>query len=261
MSTGPVSPLALERYELKYLIPHTLVEPISRFIEPYCEMDYYSKISPDTFYTINSLYLDSPSCFILRSKETANAFSFNIRIRSYGENPEPPYFFEIKYKLREFVKKRRAKVFHPQWREILESGCIPEDFEQTSRDNLENFLFMKMVYNVEPVILTQYRRRAYLSTVDDYARITFDRDLRYQETRFWDICPDPRLLSHYDQPDFFEEPGCNVVLELKCEKKIPHWMVDLIRRFQLRSGSFSKFGNSMMTLHGVPEWTTPGPLY
>lgn len=261
MSGGPVSPLALERYELKYLIPHTLVEPISRFIEPYCEMDYHSQVSSDTFYTINSLYLDSPSFYILRSKESANAFSFNMRIRSYGEIPQPPYFFEIKYKLREFVKKRRAKVSHPQWRQILETGWVPEDFESASRENLENFLFMKMVYNVEPVILTQYRRRAYLSTVDDYARITFDRDLRYQETRSWDVHPDTRLLCHYDNPDHFEEPGCNVILELKCEKKIPLWMIDLIRRFDLRSGSFSKFGNSMATLYGVPEYSTPGPLY
>ncbi|ASD64671.1 polyphosphate polymerase domain-containing protein [Bdellovibrio bacteriovorus] len=259
--SGPVSPLALERYELKYLIPAALVDPISRFVETYCEMDYYSTVSSDKHYTINSLYLDTPSLYLLRFKEAANAFNFNMRIRSYGDSPKPPYFFEIKYKLREFVRKKRALVHDENWAEILEWGKIPEHIQGSSRQNLEEYLRVKMSYNVGPVILTQYRRKAYLSVVDDYARVTFDRDLRYQEMNEWCVRPDGRLLSHYDHPESFEEPGCNVILELKCEKKIPYWMVDLIRRFELESGSFSKFGNSMATLLGMPEVLAPGPLY
>lgn len=259
--SGPVSPLALERYELKYLIPLQRVDPISQFVERYCEMDYYSQVSPDLFYTINSLYLDTPSLYILRFKETANAFNFNMRIRSYGECPKPPYFFEIKYKLRDFVRKKRARVDSQDWMDILEWGHVPPEMEAGSRHNLENFLFMKQTYNVEPVILTQYRRKAYLSVIDDYARVTFDRDLRYQEMNRWCVTPDERRLCHYDHPDSFEEPGCNVILELKCEKKIPLWMIDLIRYFQLEQGAFSKFGNSMQTHLQLPEVLRPGGLY
>ncbi|MNK19529.1 VTC domain protein [compost metagenome] len=259
--TGPISPLALERYELKYLIPLDLVAPISRFVEAYCDMDYYSQISPDQFYTINSLYLDTPSLYILRFKESANAFNFNMRIRSYGEFPQAPYFFEVKYKLRDFVRKKRAKVNCENWGELLEFGHPPDNLESDSLDNFENFLFMKMTYNVGPVILTQYRRKAYISHVDDYARVTFDRDLRYQEMNEWCVKPDEKRLAHYDHPESFEEPGHNVILELKCEKKIPLWMLDLIRRFDLVGGSFSKFGNSMATHLGQPEVLAPGILY
>lgn len=260
MST-PISPLALERYELKYLIPLEMVAPISRFVETYCYMDHYSQISPDQFYTINSLYLDTPSLYILRFKENANAFNFNMRVRSYGDAPKPPYFFEVKYKLREFVRKKRAKVDDESWGELLEFGFFPLNLEESSKENFENFLFMKMTYNVEPVILTQYRRKAYISQVDDYARVTFDRDLRYQEMREWCVKPDEKMLSHYDHPESFEEPGCNVILELKCEKKIPFWMLDLIRRFDLVGGNFSKFGNSMATHLQQPERLCTGPLY
>lgn len=260
MST-PVSPLALERYELKYLIPLEMVEPISRYVEKYCDMDYYSQISPDQFYTINSLYLDSPNLYLLRFKEASNAFCFNMRVRSYGENPKPPYFCEIKYKLREFVRKKRAKMNCERWSEYLISGETPPGLEADSAANFENFLFMKMTYNVEPVILTQYRRKAYISNIDDYARVTFDRDLRYQEISDWCLKPDDRMLSHYDHPEAFGNSGCNVVLELKCEKKIPLWFIDLIQRFNLMGGSFSKFGNSMATLYSRPEVVTPGPMY
>lgn len=259
--SGPVSPLALERYELKYLIPPELVGPISRFVETYCDMDYYSEISPDQFYTINSLYLDTPNLYLWRFKEMANAFNFNMRIRSYGDNPKPPYFFEIKYKIREFVRKKRAKILTDNWADILTEDCIPSEMDEASRGHLGDFLRMKITYNVAPVILTQYRRKAYISHADDYARVTFDRGLRYQEMSDWCLKPDEDMLSHYDHPDSFEEPGRNVILELKCEKKIPIWMVDLIRRFELVGGSFSKFGNSLETHLTVPGVSVPGTLY
>lgn len=256
-----ISPLNLERYELKYLIPVDLVEPISRFIESYCRMDYYSEIAKDHYYKINSLYLDTPNLYLLRYRETADAFSFNMRIRSYGDGEKPPYFFEIKYKIRDFVRKHRSLISSEKWSDILENDIIPENLAGASRINLENFLRVKMTYNVHPVILTQYRRKAYLSDLDDYARVTFDCDLRYQEMDRWIVSPFEKDLSHYDHPYSFELPEQNVVLELKCEKKIPLWMIELIKRFQLVRSSFSKYGNSMNTLLGVPELFAPSLPY
>lgn len=259
--SNEVSPLNLERYELKYLISPDMVGPISKFVEAYCSMDYYSQIAPDHCYKINSLYLDSPSLYIFRSKETADAFHFNMRVRSYGDGTKGPYFFEIKYKLRDFVRKKRAKVPDENWADILEYGQIPRGFDPLSVENLEEFLFMKMTYNVGPVILTQYKRKAYLSDVDDYARVTFDMALKYQEVFDWQVCPNEKLMSNYDHPECFEEPGNNVVLELKCEKKIPMWFIDLIQRFQLNRGNFSKFANSMTTHLTIPQVLSSGPLY
>ncbi|MGZ3770764.1 MAG: polyphosphate polymerase domain-containing protein, partial [Bdellovibrio sp.] len=256
-----ISPLNLERYELKYLIPLRLVEPISRFVETYCQMDYYSEMAQDNYYTINSLYLDSPSLYLFRYKETADAFSFNMRVRSYGTGEQPPYFFEIKYKIREFVRKHRTLVADLNWSSILENEVIPDGLTSESKKNLEDFLRVKITYNVAPVILTQYRRKAYISREDSYARVTFDRDLRYQEMKDWQVAPDECLLTHYDHPYIFELPEQNVVLELKCEKKIPTWMIDMIKKFQLVRSSFSKYGNSMITYCQIPEVVAPGILY
>lgn len=256
-----VSPLNLERYELKYLISPDLVEPISRFVESYCQMDHYSEVAEDHYYTINSLYLDTPRLYLLQYKESADALSFNMRVRSYGSGEKPPYFFEIKYKIRDFVRKHRAMISCSEWSDILESDFIPDSLNGASRINLENFLRVKMTYNVRPVILTQYRRKAYLSLVDDYARVTFDRDLRFQEMDRWVLCPHERDLIHYDHPDSFELRGQSIVLELKCEKKIPIWMIELIKKFQLVRSSFSKYGNSMATHLGIPDVVAPGILY
>lgn len=261
MTSQPVSPLALERYELKYLIPLEMVEPISRYVETYCEMDYYSQISPDLYYTINSLYLDTPNLYLWANKEMAGAYSFNMRVRSYGDTPQAPYFYEIKYKIREFVRKKRAKVDSENWMEALVEGFLPTHLDPASAANFQDFLYMRWTYNVEPVILTQYRRKAYLSLIDDYARVTFDRDLRFQEELEWNVKPHEELMCHYDHPEAFESPGQNVILELKCEKKIPYWMVDLIKHFDLELANFSKFGNSMNTLKANPGILLPGDLY
>jgi hypothetical protein len=245
MSGVPVSPLFLERYELKYRIPMSMVKPICNFIDAFCEMDHYSATSPDHFYTINSLYLDSPRLYFLRQKEAGVSNRFSMRIRSYGDDPKPPYFFETKYKLREFVKKRRGKVKLDNWAELFDRPELVSGLEDDSQANVQHFLDIASIYNVSPVIFAQYRRLAYLSTIDDYARVTFDRDLRYMSTNEFTVRPEEKRMCHYDNLDAFIEPGTNVVLELKCERKVPVWIVDLIKHFDLTQGSFSKYHASM----------------
>ena len=51
----------LERLELKFHIPETMVEPISNFASIYCSPDKYSRDAEGGVYTVNSLYLDSPN--------------------------------------------------------------------------------------------------------------------------------------------------------------------------------------------------------
>lgn len=243
-----VSPLFFERYEIKYLIPYRLVDPISEYVKAYCDMDYYSEISPDSFYTINSLYLDSPVHTFYHAKDDAVPKRFNMRIRSYGDEPKPPYFFEVKEKTADFVKKRRAKVNTADIKSILEGTYKPEDVDMPSKKNLDSFLSLAQIYNVQPQVLTQYRRRAFLSNVEDYVRITFDIDLKCKEEQSFNLWPNPREMLNYDSSLIFDD-GVNseslAILELKCESRVPLWYLDLIRVFELERASFSKYGNSL----------------
>lgn len=239
-----VSPTVLERYELKYLIPFEMVAPISKYVEQYCILDYFSEISPDQFYTINSLYFESPNFYFMRAKENATA-RYSLRARSYGDTPKPPYYLETKEKIAEFSKKRRGKVPVENWSDIFLNPNNLGSFDYTQDKHIMHFLHLTQLHNASPIILTQYRRKAYLSTIDDYARVTFDRSLRYREERNYDINPNFGMTS-YDHPDTFGDPGSNVILELKCERKIPMWIVDLIRVFELTRKGFSKFEGSMI---------------
>lgn len=253
MAQGPVSPLTLERYELKYLIHESMVEPIARYVATFCEMDYYSQISPDGFYTINSLYFDTPGFHLLKAKENQTA-RFSLRVRSYGDDPKPPYYFETKEKVQEFSKKRRGKVPLENWGAIFTEPQTVRDFDFEADPHIRYFLGLVSSYGASPVILTQYRRLAFLSTVDDYARVTFDKTLRYRRETDYNVAPTERSMLNYDHPDTFGCPGANVILELKCERKVPVWFVDLIKRFDLVRQGFSKFGGSMTECY-----STQGP--
>jgi hypothetical protein len=253
MAIKPVSPLNLDRYEIKYLIPMAMVQPISEYVEQFCEMDYYSQISPDNFYVINSLYLDTLSKYVLRKQQNVeHAFSC-FRIRSYGANPKLPFYVESKQKIGEFCKKRRGKITFENIEDLFTKPNDIPGFDPYADKNVASFLEKHTTLGLEPKILTQYRRKAYLSTCDDYARITFDRDLRFMEETTYNVVPDESRMSHYDQPDAFAwyGSGANVVLELKAERKIPIWMVELVRRFDLTRGNFSKYKNSMIEMQAL----------
>lgn len=251
MATGPVSPLVLERYELKYLIPFHLVAPISAHVEKYCELDYYSRISPDGFYTINSLYFETPNYHFLRAKENQTA-RFSLRVRSYGDTPQAPYYFETKEKIGDFSKKRRGRVPFENWQDLFLNPEGVKDFDPSADANLAHFLKLVDEYGASPAILTQYRRKAYLSTIDDYARVTFDRSLRYRAETGYDVIPTESTMLNYDHSETFGRPGVNVILELKCERKVPVWLVDLIHRFELVREGFSKFEGSMVECYSPP---------
>jgi hypothetical protein len=114
------TPQVLERYELKYTIPLDMVEPMCRFIEPYCSLDEYSEKSSDRYYIVNSLYFDTPNFHFFYNKDHECLERFNMRIRSLGETPQPPYFLEIKKKRRDIIKKYRAKIFETDVKKAVE---------------------------------------------------------------------------------------------------------------------------------------------
>lgn len=236
------------RHELKYVIPAALVEPICHFIRPYCEEDKYSQLSPDGTYPITSLYLDTPQDRVIHSKFAGLANRYSLRVRSYSTTGAFPYFLEIKQKVRGFTKKMRCALTQADWNETWD----PEYPDWLGRGtfskgrNYDLFLHLTTSIGAKPKYLTQYRRRAFFSLVDDYARVTFDSALRYQLRDFYDLCPyDPEMLG-YDHEICMDQEDSSVVLELKSTPQIPIWMSDLVATFGLEQGGFSKFGNAYL---------------
>lgn len=244
-------PPTIERHELKYAIPLRYVEPICRFIEPYCELDYHSSIAADNYYLINSLYFDTRGLEFLRQRIYGKDGRFNMRVRCYGEQGEAPYYLEIKRKNGFIGKKFRATASADEWPAIVvDPGYrVPAEDSGKNRDNKEFFLRMATSYAIEPKLLTQYRRRAFVSNVDDYARLTLDVSMKYRAQEHYSLLPDSGMISYDNETIFAREMVCDaaVILELKCNiGQVPTWMLDLIAHFDLKQQGFSKYMNSFM---------------
>ncbi len=241
----------LERHELKYLIPYEYVEPITRFIAPYCQLDYYSELADDQFYAVNSLYFDTHNLEFLQNRMYGMHSRINMRVRAYADGTKAPYFMEIKHKKGAVVKKYRATASEEEWPAILtDPGYrIAETEQGVDRKNKELFLRLATSYAIEPKILTRYRRRAFFSTVDAYARVTMDIDMQCRpEDRHTLVVGND--LYNYDNETIYATntyTDANVVLELKSNiGEVPVWMLDLIQAFNLKQEGFSKYMNSTL---------------
>jgi SPX domain protein involved in polyphosphate accumulation len=242
------SPLFFHRYELKYHIPYFLIYEIRKYIEVYCSMDPYSEEEPDNFYTINNLYLDTYDYILLRRRLNKEDRRFNLRIRAYGDGTFAPYFLEVKYKQNGKVQKYRHPLKLDQWKTFAENAeqyifpALPEDFVKNN-DNYNKFESIIHSIYARPQIQTQYKRLAYFSNYDDYARITFDKELVYKENNTYSF--NMGDFSYYDHNMNFD-PYSNIILELKCTTSVPSWFLDLIKVFNLERSSFSKYAGAML---------------
>ena len=164
----------------------------------------------------------------------------------------------MKFKSKGFIKKKRAKVYGDDWANDL-NGIVDPDFEGLgiNTDYENTFLRLATAYNAGPKVFTQYRRKAYLSEYDDYARVTFDRNLRYTRREVYDLSPEEGVMSNYDFETNYTE-GANIILELKCTSRIPMWMLDLIAYFNLERTSFSKYMTGVNEV--IPDLYAPAPF-
>jgi len=250
------SQLTFERHELKYTIPYRYVEPISQFVRTYCSLDHHSAIAPDNFYLVNSLYFDTHNREFLNQRFWGKDGRFNMRVRFYDNAEEGPYFVEVKQKRGTSSVKYRATMEREEWPAILTDPTyrISESVSLRERANKELFLRLAMSYAIEPKIFTQYRRRAYFSTVDEYARVTMDVSMKYRMQDHYRLDTDNSLIS-YDNENIYSKDSdlindARVILELKCNiGQVPMWMIDLITVFNLKQQGFSKYMNSSLVAH------------
>ena len=251
MSVRAALPPVIERHELKYAIPYAYVEPISKFVELYCSLDFHSAAAPDLFYPVTSLYFDTPGFEFLRQRMYGKDGRFNVRVRCYGSDGRPPYFLEIKQKSGVSGVKYRAVADEGEWPAILTDPAfrLANDDPPKERLNKERFVRVATSYAIEPKILTHYKRRAYFSTVDDYSRVTMDVNMKYRVQDHYSLVPGSTMIN-YDNETIYAKNSMSdaaVILELKCNiGQVPMWMLDLITSFNLQQQGFSKYLNSCL---------------
>jgi len=229
------------RYEMKYVISELKAAAIERFIEPYLGLDRYSKLQPEGWYPIVSLYLDSDDLSLCRESLRGQLKRFKLRIRSYTDDPAYPRFFEIKRRANTVIIKSRAKVRNQDVAALLSGQYIaPVQDYKADVDTIRQFqLYMKSI-NAGPKVLIRYMRRAYEGNMANRVRITFDRRLCYRVSSEPEVLFDGRSW----QPNSVTVR--RVILEVKFTGRYPAWLGRMTEYFDLRQRSMSKYANSIV---------------
>lgn len=223
-----------ERLELKYLSSLDRLEALRAGFRPYCEPDH------EGGYVITTLYLDGPKLPFFQMVE-ANAFDrTKLRIRSYGSGPA---FFELKRKTGEVIRKQRAAV--PPESIAARADGLGIDPAGKGAQVLQNFAAQAARFGATPLVLVRYRREAWASELDRYARVTFDTAIEAA----------PADGFRFDLPDASFVPldggpgrSSPAVIELKCETKLPGWLAALVRAQDLKQIGFSKYARGVKAL-------------
>jgi len=236
----------IERREYKYLIPERGLAELRRTIEGFCSLDPHHI---DGGYTIRSLYFDTRDFRLHAANIHEAPDRFKARLRAYP-NTKAPVFFEIKHRIMDVIQKSRAPIPYDIWPSGLELG-----FRMAHQQHdvyLERFQTLYHTYHLEPKMLVDYRREAWMSEIDDYARVSIDRNIRCQPISKVSLTAVPGRWRPVDNKIMTKtkEPMC--VVELKFYNSPPRWMCGLVNRLNLVRRQFSKYAYSVASSHKGP---------
>jgi hypothetical protein len=234
-----------QRLELKFLIDEPKADLIRRQIEPYCEIDPHSLDHPrrddgHIGYEISSLYLDTPSLAFHRAKERGDADRLKLRVRTYSKTSRAT--LEIKRRHSDVIDKVRAVVDRDRVESCVYGLLGGLDLDDHTASFLNQLGLLVATSGAAPALTVKYDREAYTSVVDDYARVTFDRQIRARRTESWDLAlPEDEMWCRFDNHWRTEHVTLPIVMEIKCRTAVPLWLLELIRRINLSRCSFSKY--------------------
>jgi len=224
------------RHEIKYLISKSKAHSITQFVRSHLPLDRYSKIQPDKAYPISSLYLDSPNLQLCRESLNSQKNRFKLRIRSYSDDPDYPHFFEIKRRVNRIIIKDRARIKHHNISDLFSRGSLPfQDYSKDAEILKQFWLYMNSIH-AGPVIKVRYKRMAYEDDSHNRVRLTLDHDLAFKTVSTVDLSLDGSGWRRYID---------GVVLEIKFTGCYPAWVGRMIKCFDLRQRSISKYAKAV----------------
>jgi len=255
----------IERREYKFLLDAATALRVRQAIQPFCELDPHAARQANGRYLIDSCYFDTPGFALYRANVISMPERYKVRVRAYPPHgPDSPVFFEVKSRFNDVIKKTRAPVPRDLWAALVaDPSCqIPDAFTGVQRQAVEKLLALVHGNHMRPVVMVRYEREPYVSTVDSYARVTFDRRIRSKALTRPAFDQGERGWRFNDNAVLQRWADAMTVLELKFTSAVPRWMSNLVLTHNLQRLAFSKYGTSVLTWYQPPESRTPArPIY
>jgi SPX domain protein involved in polyphosphate accumulation len=209
---------------------------IRSYLSSYLEPDENALGKPDNSYSVHTLYLDSNQLATYRAANDGDRNRFKLRIRYYDEDPQSPVFFEIKRRINDGIVKQRARVKREAVHSLLAGESpMPEHLYKWSDRQWADLLdFWHLVERLQaaPRAHNAYLREAYVNA-DATVRVTIDRAVRIG-TEFGGELGTEIM-------DAVEVFAGAVILELKFTERMPTWLIEMVRGFELKSSGAAKY--------------------
>ena len=239
--------LTIERREYKYLVEREMLPLIRAALRPYCSLDKYGAGAADHRYMIESLYLDTPQLALWQCNAHEAVDRYKLRIRRYPQAPRSPIFLEVKRRVHDVIVKTRAQLkAGTDWAALLRDPFTPEKLLRQD-PALERFFVCTHMIGAQPTELVRYMREAWVSDIDDYARITFDSEVESHRVPAdqWSFDSSPSQWKALDCSRANDSMRSPFVLEVKFTSQVPLWLVAMIDNLGLTRRAFSKYGRAI----------------
>jgi hypothetical protein len=150
--------------------------------------------------------------------------------------------------------KYRSQIPFAQWGEHLFQDRVIKGIQfKTAKetDNFYQFIRLAKEIGARPTMLVRYQRESYFGKTEDYARITLDRQLEFQQTCDWNSWGSRGEWRALDNPLMQtrrhdkELNFSGVVLEIKAQNHVPAWIVDLVAKCDLWRVGHCKYSNAI----------------
>jgi SPX domain protein involved in polyphosphate accumulation len=237
----------MARLEYKYLVSMTQLNQLRRMILPHVELDPYAARRPEKEYSVRSVYLDTNDLAFYHEKLAGLRERRKLRIRGYNEYcPTASVFLEIKRKKGPAILKLRSILSFENLLPLLETSDVESYVSalggcEEARDNARRFLFHFHKQALRPTLNVIYEREAFLSRFDPKLRITFDKNLRFQNNVTLDsVFEEAQAL--YALPNRF-------ILEIKTNSGIPLWLQLVLSRLTFQQEALSKYVICILAFH------------
>lgn len=232
------------RHEFKYQINPSQARAIESLVKKQAMVvDEYARKNEDNSYVVTSLYYDTMHLRDYQDKAGGFIQRKKFRVRIYE-----PFLDNSPYGTIEIKHKHNTRNYKTKWRIDRE---LLDDFLQYGRQALlknalltgkteeqNEILWYLGRYSLKPVVMVGYKRKPYTSKYGDNIRITFDSGLN--------ASLQGDMKKPYAQPEV--NPHISV-MEVKFLTSMPYWLSDIIKNFNLRFDTYSKYERSLNRLH------------
>jgi hypothetical protein len=235
------TPLHFARYECKYVLAAAQRPAVERALAPFVCADERGVADPTAGYFVRSLYFDDPALSAFHAKMDGLRTRSKFRLRTYATGPGDgaPWFLERKGRHEGKVFKHRTRLqpgFDPCARgDALVRAILRHADASTVRDQFEMAVVRR---RLAPMVLVDYRRRAWYSPLAPDFRVTIDGDL-------WAAPSDAMWPPAAAGRAFLRGQS---VMEVKFAGIVPAWFGHVAGALGLQRRSLSKVCTAILDL-------------